>query len=203
MGDSDYDLSNSRGGNDGASSISWLAACDINLADYVKTNKAIIAFLLTSTAHTPNPESFKIQWRNTDGGTFADLITGSGELRAGVSAGCITNTDPVGSGSGCGGTIDASEELENESPLQSASLAASQNDYIELQACVDFSNALDGNIYEFQVYSVSASAVCDGTSVTVTTDGLATLSELEIIDDYISELSIIDDYISEIIVDQG
>ena len=88
----------------------------------------IVAATAVSASHTPELQSFKIRWRNfTDSpaGAFTDLITGSGELRAGTSAGSITNTDPVGSGCGCqGASIGDSEECENESPLQTATLSA-------------------------------------------------------------------------------
>ena len=113
----DYSEDGSRVGLDGGS-ISWQAACETSVTDWVKTNQVIFSAQANSSSHTPASESFRLQWRNvSDSGTFADLVTGSGELRAGVSAGAITNTDPIGSGDGCGtGTPALGEEVENESP---------------------------------------------------------------------------------------
>jgi hypothetical protein len=62
------------------------------VTDWVKTDEVIFSANAASGSHTPDVESFKLQWRNkSDSGTFADLVTGSGELRAGTSAGCITH----------------------------------------------------------------------------------------------------------------
>ena len=160
MAGSDYDIDGGRIGIDGASSIGWVAACNTSSIAWNKANQAIIAANALSDSHTPASESFKLQWRNkSDSGTFADLVTGSGELRAGTSAGCITNGDAVASQDGCGtGTMSNSEEVENETPLQTASIAGTQNNHIETQWCVDFNNALDGKEYEFQLYSVTESA---------------------------------------------
>jgi hypothetical protein len=142
---SDYGPDGARIGKDGASTITWQAACDTSVTDWVKTDEVIFSANAASGSHTPDLESFKLQWRNkSDSGAFADLVTGSGELRAGTSAGCITNGDPVNSTDGCGqGTMTDSEEIENESPLATASLdGATKYDHVEIQGCVDFTNAL-------------------------------------------------------------
>jgi len=178
---SDYTLDGGRVGLDGASSITWQEVCDTSVVDWVKTNKAIIAATCYSESHSPASESFKLRWRNaTDGGSFADLVTGSGELRAGASAGCITNTDPVGDECGCATySVTDSEEVENETPLQTASLAATGKDTnIETQWCVDFSNALDGKEYEFELYSVTDGSSLGTLSCSVTTQSFGSLDTL-------------------------
>ena len=115
MGGSDYSVAGSRVGKDGAVSISWQGACDVEIVDYTRSDQAIIAVTITSAAHTPPSQSFQLRWRPV-GGSFLPFLS-TGTLRGGISAGCITNTDPVGSASGCaGGSVDASEEVENESP---------------------------------------------------------------------------------------
>lgn len=159
MAGSDYAVDGARIGKDGVSII-WQAACDTAVTNWTKTDEVIFVANALSSSHAPASESFKLQWRNkSDSGTFADLVTGSGELRAGTSAGCITNGDAVASQDGCGtGTMSNSEEVENETPLQTASIAGTQNNHIETQWCVDFNNALDGKEYEFQLYSVTESA---------------------------------------------
>lgn len=181
MGGSDYSTDSSRIGKDGAVSISWQGNCDIDITNYVKNDKAIIAATLTSAAHTPPSQSFQLRFRNfTDspGGAFSTLITGSGALRAAASAGCISNTDPVGSASGCaGGSVDASEEVENESPLQTASLSCVKNNYIETQWCVDFSNASGEKEYEFEIYDATAGASCGVLLATVTTEPIFCLPQ--------------------------
>lgn len=169
----DYTLDGSRIGIDGASSISWQGVCEALIADWDKSDQAIVAATAASGSHTPASESFQIRWRNkTDypAGAFAALITGSGELRAGTSAGCITNTDPVGANCGCHDVaLGDTEETENESPLQTASLSAGTKDYsIEVQACVDFSNALDGKEYEFELYSITGTASVGILTATIT-----------------------------------
>jgi len=171
MAGSDYTVSSSRVGKDGVSSISWQAACDIDVVDYDKTNRAIISAICTSSAHAPGAESFKLRWRNkTDGGSFADLTTSEGELRQGTSLGCITNTDPVGDTSGCaGGTVDASEEVEDESPLQTVSLSCGKDNFIETQWCVYFAIALDDKEYEFELYSAIKGVSCGTLAATITT----------------------------------
>ncbi len=78
-GGSDYSISGSRGGNDAVSTITWLENCGVNITAYVKANQLILAVNLTSAAHAPDSESFKLQWKNTtDAGSFADVTT-SGE----------------------------------------------------------------------------------------------------------------------------
>lgn len=170
MGGSDYVQAGNRIGKDGISSITWQSSCGIDVVDYTKADQAIIAAILTSSAHTPPLTSFQLRWRNfTDNpsGSFIAFTT-SGELQRGVSAGCISNTDPVADPSACAGTVDASEEVENESPLQSASLSCAKNNYIELQFCVDFSNALDGKEYEFELYDMTEGASCGTLAATIT-----------------------------------
>lgn len=173
MGAPEYVTNGTRIGVDGAGSITWNVACDVSEVDWDKADKAIISVDCVSDTHTPPANSFQLRWRNyTDspGGAFATLVTGSGELRAGTSAGAISNTDPVGDPQNCpSDVIDASEESENESPLQSASLSASQNDQIETQWCVDFSNALDGKEYEFELYNATETESCGACVPTITT----------------------------------
>lgn len=166
-----YSVSGSRIGQDGASSISWQASCEVDVSGWVKTNKIIIAGVLTTGEHAPSAGSFQLRWRNvTDAGSFAILVSGSGELRAGTSAGCITNTDPVGAFSGCAGaTPTDDEEVENESPLQTASLQCVRDEFIETQWCVDFSNALDGKEYEFELYNATATESCGTLAASITT----------------------------------
>lgn len=168
MSGSDYVLSDERIGLDGASSITWQAICGTSVIDWVKTNIAIIAAFCTSSSHTPASEAFKLQWRNlTDAGSFVDLTT-SGELQRGVSAGAITNGDAVGGGAGCESVIDDSEEVENESPLLTASLTGTQNDHIETQWAVDFSNALALKEYEFRLWSDTEGASTGTLTATIT-----------------------------------
>ena len=168
----DYNEDGARIGLDGASSITWQAACEVAVIDWDKTDQVIFSAHANSTSHAPASESFRLQWRNvSDSGTFADLVTGSGELRAGISAGAIINTDPVGSSDGCGtGTPSQTEEVENESPLQTASLTATKNNSLEMQWCIDFSNALDSKEYAFQLYSVTGGEALGQCTPTITTD---------------------------------
>lgn len=173
MGAPEYITNGTRIGEDGAGVITWDEACDVSKTGWVKTNKAIVSVDCQSGTHTPPDDSFQLRWRNlTDSpaGAFNTLITGSGELRAGTSAGAISNTDPVGDPQNCpADTIDASEEVENETPLQSASLVASQNDQIETQWCVDMSNALDGKEYQFALWNVDDNESCGTCVPTITT----------------------------------
>lgn len=170
MAGSDYVVTDARIGTDGASSITWQEICGDPTIDWDTAVKAIIAVFCNSSAHTPDAEAFKLRWRNlTDNpsGSFVDL-TDTGELQRGASGGAITNADPVGDGAGCETPIDDSEEVENESPLLSASLVATQNDYIETQWCVDFSSALAGKEYQFELYSNTAGASCGTVTPTIT-----------------------------------
>jgi len=150
---SDYSLTNERIGIDGAVSITWQGACDhAGLTDWSVDDQAIVSIYVQSISHTPATRSFQLRWRNkTDSGTFATLSLVTGEVRSGVSAGCIANGDPVGGSAGCQ-TTESDEEVENETPLQSVSFSPSQNAYIEVQYCLDFSNALAGKEYEFEVH---------------------------------------------------
>lgn len=174
MAGSDFSFDSARIGQDGASSITWQAVCGTSVADWVKTNKAIISVFITSASHTPASEALKLRWKNlTDGGSFADLTT-SGELQRGVSAGCITNADPVGSSAGCQ-TADNDEEVENETPLLSGSLTCNQNGFIETQWCVDFANALDNKQYQFEIYSETETAAIGTLTVTITTEAGVTV----------------------------
>lgn len=161
-----------RIGVDGAGSITWNVVCDVSETGWVKTNQPIISVDCQSGSHTPPTGSFQLRWRNfTDspGGAFAPLSV-VGELQRGISAGCISNTDPVGDVQNCpSDVVDASEECENETPLQSASLSASQNDQVEIQYCIDFSNALDGKEYQFELYNMSETESCGICVPTITT----------------------------------
>lgn len=162
-GGPEYATNGARIGIDTAGSISWQAICDNDVIDWDKADKAIVSVDCTSSSHTPPSASFQLRWQNqTDApmGPYVPLTT-SGELQRGISAGCITNTDPVGDIQNCpSDVIDASEEVENENPLQSASLSASQDDQIEMQFCVDFSNAHDGDRYRFELYNVTEDELC-------------------------------------------
>lgn len=168
----EYATNGTRIGVDGAGSITWNVACDVGEIDWDKADQAIISVDCQSGTHTPPSASLQLRWRNlTDspGGAFNTLVTGSGELRAGTSAGAISNTDAVGDPQNCpSDVIDASEEVENESPLQSASLSASQNDQIETQYCVDMSNALDGKEYQFELYNATETESCGTCIPTIT-----------------------------------
>lgn len=171
MAGSDYISSNIRFGLDGASSITWQAACDVSISDWALEDLLIVAAFGQAGAHASDPESFQLRWRNkTDNptGSFATLVTGSGELRAGASAGAITNTDPIGASAGCQ-TTTADEEIENESPLQSGTIDTGNAEYFETQWCIDFSNALNNKEYEFELYSVTAGASIGNLTYTVTT----------------------------------
>ena len=102
MAGSDYDLVDYRFGTDGGS-ISWQGACNhASLTGWVKATQAIISISVFCDKMTPPSAAFNLRWRNaTDSGIFATLVTGSGELRAGISAGAITNGDPVGTSNRC------------------------------------------------------------------------------------------------------
>lgn len=172
MGAPEYVTNGTRIGKDGAGSITWDVACDVSETGWTKTTKAIVSVDCVSDTHTPPSASFQLRWRNlTDSpaGAFATLVQGSGELRAGTSAGAISNTDPVGDPQNCpSDVIDASEEVENEATLQSASLSASQNDQIETHWCVDMSNALDGKQYQFALWNVGDNESCGTCVPTIT-----------------------------------
>ena len=171
-GGPEYATNGTRIGEDGVSSITWNVACDVSETGWVKSVQAIISVDCQSGSHTPPSASLQLRWKNfTDnpGGSFATLVTGSGELRGGASAGAISNTDPIGDVQNCpSDVVDASEEVENESPLQSASLSASQEDQIETQWCVDMSNALDGKEYQFELYNATEPESCGTCTPTIT-----------------------------------
>ena len=146
MGGTEYAVDGSRIGLDQAGAIAWQEACDTVVTGWDIADQAIVAITAQCGAHTPPGESFKIRWRNkTDSpaGAFADLVTGSGEIRVGASAGCITDTDPVGAECGCEAVqITDSEECETASPAQTGTLTvAAKLDSVEVQVCVDFTNA--------------------------------------------------------------
>ena len=169
MGAPEYVTNGTRIGVDGAGSITWNEACDVSVNGWVKTDQAIISVDCVSDTHTPPSDSFKLRWQ-ISGGSFADFTqSGINALGAGQSAGAISNTDPVGDPQNCpADVIDASEEVENESPLQTASLAASQNDQIETQWCVDLSNAAFDAVYEFELFNVDNGESCGQCVPTIT-----------------------------------
>jgi hypothetical protein len=146
-----------RFGADGGASVSWDEACDVSSVDWDTAVKLIVSASLHSSDHTPGSKSLKLRWRNkTDNptGSFADLVTGSGELRAAASAGALSNTTtPVTTAAGCD-TTALDEEVENESPLQSGTFSPEKNAIIETQWCIDVSNA-DSDEYEFEIFNVT------------------------------------------------
>ena len=164
----DYEVDGSRIGVDGAGAVSWSAVCDTPVAGWNEGNQLIISISATSSSHTPGTESFQIRWR-VSGGSFA-AITDAGALRNGLSAGYLSNVDPVGSGAGCqGAAIGGSEETENESPQQTAGLSAgTKNDSVEVQACIDMSNAVYSAVYEFELYSITETETCGQALATIT-----------------------------------
>lgn len=164
-----------RLGEDGVS-ITWNVACDTNITGYDKTTQIIVSAWFRSTDHSPSNITLKLRWRNvTDGGSFADLVTGSGELRAGTSSGAITNGDQVSASSGCDDAVGGDEEIENESPLLSGTFSGhGKNDHIETQWCVDFSNALDGKEYEFELYNNTGGSSIGTLPATITTEAGST-----------------------------
>ena len=195
----DYVMNGARIALDGVSSLTWQAICSTNVTGWDIDDQAIIASTHYTQSHTPVGESFKLRWRNaTDGGSFADL-TDSGELQRGISAGCISNGDRVADGSGCGIYQDdpnVDEEVENESPLQTATLTATakQNE-VEIQWCVDFSNALYSKEYEFELYSVTGAETLGTLDTTITT-GAAPAAEVNVAEGKLINLKL-NPYINE------
>lgn len=163
----EYATNGTRIGKDGVSSITWNEACDVSVTGWLETEQAIISVDCTSSTHTPPSASLQLRWR-VSGGSFAAL-TNSGALQGGASAGAINNTDPVGDPQNCpSDVIDASEECENENPLQSASLSASQDDQIETQWCIDMSNAVYDAVYEFELFNTTETESCGQCIPTIT-----------------------------------
>ena len=178
-----WSLSDIRFGQDGASSVSWSAACNTSKTGWDKSNKLIVSAYVTTNDHSPGSKSMKLRWRNkTDNpsGSFADFVTGSGELRAGASAGALSNGTTVTTAAGCRPAA-YSEEMENESPLQSQSFSPAKSDYIEMQWCIDMSNAHDADEYEFELWDVTGSASLGISSYTVTIQAGLTHYTLEVL----------------------
>ncbi|KKN86544.1 hypothetical protein LCGC14_0267200 [marine sediment metagenome] len=171
---SDYDSEGGRIAKDHATTMTWEAACGVDVTGWVKTNKLILSYGIVSTKHTPTAASFTLQWRNvTDAGSFTNLVSGSGELRTGVSAGLLVNNDPIGDSAGCeSGTLDSeSHEIDTESPYTTASVTGTQNNGIEFQFLIDMSNALDNKQYEFRLYDeTQGSALSTTLAAQVTTE---------------------------------
>jgi len=165
MAGSDFAQYRIRYAFDHASTMTWEAICNGHLSSAEQAMKLIVLFDLFTTVHGGGSEAFKLQWENLtdDPGVFNDVVTGSGDIRPHASAGVITNGDPIGNSGSCNsGTIDDGEEVENESPLQTATLTAAQNNDIEIQFAIDLANAIDGKTYRLYCYSTTASARMGG-----------------------------------------
>ena len=170
-----WTTSDIRFGLDGVSSISWLESCNVSTTGLNKNQKVVISAFCSSSDHTPGTTSLYLQWRNqTDNptGTFATFQSDTGELRAAASAGVLTNGSTISNSAGCQ-TSSYSEEIENESPLLSQSFSPAKSEYIETQWCIDFSNALDNKVYEFELYSSTLGSLGISTATITTAAGAA------------------------------
>ena len=166
-----YYIRGGRIAKDGSVSITWQDACGVDITGYDKSDYAVIAFVTATEDHSGGSETLRLQWRDvTDSGSFADVISGSGEVRAAASAGYLNNGDACGTLSGCNSdSLAGSEEVENESPMEATINHSKFNDW-ELQFCVDMSNCEDGHEYEFQLYSQTGSAAVGVNPATITID---------------------------------
>ena len=155
-----WTVSSIRFGYDGASSITWADACDTNVLNIDRNlhPKLIISTFLSSSDHSPGSHYFSLR-AAIDGGSF-ELITSTTSILRGISAGCITNNDPVGSSAGCQtlGSPPISYEIENESPLTSPTVSPAKNEFVEFQWCIDISQAPVGSTITFDLYDETAAA---------------------------------------------
>lgn len=151
MAGSDYSQVSSRIGDD-QSPIGWQAACQGDVANWIETNHFVFAFIITTAAHTPPSETFKVQWSKNAGVDWFDI---GGDIVIGASNE-LNEGDPVGDASGCGTDVTDSEEdeLDNSVSIQ----VVAKDDEGEIQIALDPSNADYEAEYIFRLYSVTESA---------------------------------------------
>ncbi|MFQ5872062.1 MAG: hypothetical protein ACE5IB_07890, partial [Candidatus Geothermarchaeales archaeon] len=153
------------------------AACDISLTDWVKTTDLVLHATVNVTV-SPVDAQNKIQWRNKTkqpAGSFQDLGT------AGPDGDTISNPDnpnfvddaahanthtcaPAGTFNAGASVYD--DAGSNTAPNTKASVAAVEF-YVQAFA-VDFSAGLDGDEYEFSLYSLQKAAAIGTVLATVT-----------------------------------
>lgn len=150
---------------------SWQDSCDNDITGWALSDEFIVALWAQCGDHSGCASSFTIQWRNlTDGGSWTDLASGSGELRQGTGT-SLVNGNTVASSSGCNTSTD-SEEVEGDNTTDTLTVTA-KDQFIEVQVAVDPSNALNSKEYEFRLYDNAASAALTEISSSLTTEAAA------------------------------
>ena len=144
-------------------SRTWQAACDGAVTGWNKADEFIAALIAECGAHSGATETFKVQW-SKDEESWNDLGT-TGELVQGDATVLVNCTSPVGASSGCQ-TLEDSHEVE---AADSASVTTTGKTFIEIQVAIDSAGALDGQIYYFRLYSVTAGAAMGRVTATLTT----------------------------------
>jgi len=167
MAGSSFDADGVRWAYDSTDPISWAAVCNSHMTGIDENDKLIAAFTKIVTAHGGDTGDFKLQWENSSvlPGTWLDVISASGLIRPHASAGALENGVPVGlDTSNCKtNNLDDSEQVEDESPMETGSLTCTQNDSIEAQYCIQMVSAVLGNQYALRMWDNAASGPAGGT----------------------------------------
>jgi hypothetical protein len=128
--------------------VSWQAACDGDIADWVKTNEFILS--TWAIGGDDGNKSFKLQWKES-GGSFVDVGADT-EIKYGTGT-SLVDGDDVGTSAACLSST-VSEENEGDNAAQLDVMGSS--DVGEIQWALGFgSGAQDGVTYEFQLVNIS------------------------------------------------
>ena len=149
---------NSRAGNDGVSSVSWLQSCDIDDTGYDKANKLVMSMYYYSDKSHGSDTMSTMPYFRLDGGSWTQITTGT-TVASTSSAGALVDGTTVNTPAGC---LSASSSQEDTNGT--VSLAVSASTYGELQYCLDVSSVGDNVLIEFS--PDGGTTVC---SVSVTT----------------------------------
>ena len=136
-----------------ATRVDQSGADNTNVIDWVKTNDFIIAININSNGKDTEAAQYKLRWRDTDGGSFADVGSAT-EINYNATTDLV-NGDPIAVGgrkcdSQGGDTWAAGEEVEGASISDSIDLADEYE--TEIHFALDCSGATDAKEYEFELY---------------------------------------------------
>jgi hypothetical protein len=141
-----------QSGADDGDVIDWDKSADFILATLFETNKG------------PLSRAIKLQWRDTDGGSFADVAS-TGEISFSADTDLVDGDDVLVGERLCdAGTGAWQNGLESEGDNilpDSGTYELADDYYTETQWALDCSGAQDGHQYEFQIYDITIGIVRD------------------------------------------
>lgn len=156
---------------------SGIAADNIDVTNWPKTSKFIIAIMIGYVGKDTAASAYKLQWRNvTDSGVFAD-VAATGEMKYSATSAVLVDGNSVDDAGddrrltpiGLGMVWQDGLENVNDNVLpDSGTFNLGDNCYTEFQWAIDPADSLAGHKYEFRMYNTTSGAALSTNSADIT-----------------------------------